>query len=98
MGRTRSSRLGPTPRRRRAIRRRGRTSRGSRRSTRPDLRPMKVLMTADAVGGVWTYAIELAHALQPFGVEVVLATMGRAPSEEQRREARARGNVLIEES
>jgi glycogen(starch) synthase len=37
---------------------------------------MRVLMTADAVGGVWTYAAELVRALRPFGVDVTLATMG----------------------
>ena len=37
---------------------------------------MKVLMTADTVGGVWTYALELAGALAPHGVTVALATMG----------------------
>lgn len=37
----------------------------------------RVLMTADTVGGVWTYSLELADALAPHGVEVSLATMGR---------------------
>lgn len=41
-------------------------------------------MTADAVGGVWTYCVELAHALD---AEVHLATMGRRLSEAQRAEA-----------
>jgi glycogen synthase len=36
-------------------------------------------MTADAVGGVWTYALELARALAPHGIEVTLATMGPLP-------------------
>jgi glycosyltransferase involved in cell wall biosynthesis len=44
-------------------------------------------MTADAVGGVWTYAVEVAAALAPHGVEVHLATMGRRPSPGQRAEA-----------
>ena len=38
--------------------------------------PRKVLMTADTVGGVWTYAVELARGLADRGVEVALATMG----------------------
>ena len=38
--------------------------------------PRKVLMTADTVGGVWTYALELARGLAERGVEVALATMG----------------------
>ena len=44
-------------------------------------------MTADTVGGVWTYAVELAHALAPHGVEVHLATMGRPLSEAQQAES-----------
>ncbi len=35
-------------------------------------------MTADAVGGVWQYATELATALLPFGVETVIAVIGPA--------------------
>ena len=46
-------------------------------------------MTADTVGGVWTYAVELAHALAPHGVEVHLATMGRPLSPAQHAEADA---------
>jgi glycogen synthase len=46
-----------------------------------------VLMTADAVGGVWTYTLELADALAPHGVSVTAATMGRAPDAGQRRAA-----------
>lgn len=45
-------------------------------------------MTADAVGGVWTYAIELARALAGRGVSIGLATMGPPLSRDQREEAR----------
>src|SRR4051794_17723056 len=45
---------------------------------------MRILMTADTVGGVWTYAVELAHALD---AKVHLATMGRPLSPAQRAEA-----------
>jgi glycosyltransferase involved in cell wall biosynthesis len=45
-----------------------------------------VLLTADAVGGVWTYTVELVRALAEQGVEVVLATCGPPPSTEQRRQ------------
>lgn len=48
---------------------------------------MKVLMTADTVGGVWTYCVELAHALAPHGVDVHLVTMGRGLDQGQRAEA-----------
>jgi hypothetical protein len=60
--------------------------------------PQRILMTADTVGGVWMYAVELARGLAPHGVEVVLATMGRAASPEQRREIRALGNVQLFEN
>ena len=49
--------------------------------------PKLVLMTADCVGGVWTYALDLARALSARGVSVALATMGRPPSGAQRAEA-----------
>jgi glycosyltransferase involved in cell wall biosynthesis len=49
----------------------------------------RVLMTADAVGGVWTYAIELARALTPYGVPTTLVTMGPPPAADQIAEAAA---------
>jgi glycosyltransferase involved in cell wall biosynthesis len=49
--------------------------------------PRKVLMTADTVGGVWTYAIELARGLADRGVEVALATMGEPLNVHQREKA-----------
>jgi glycosyltransferase involved in cell wall biosynthesis len=58
----------------------------------------KVLMTADTVGGVWTYALELTRALCPYGVEVTLATMGAALTPTQWRQARALPNLRLEES
>lgn len=57
---------------------------------------MKVLMTADAVGGVWTYSLELAGALQQAGCEVLIATMGAPPSPAQRSAARAGGLAVVE--
>src|SRR5438105_1870613 len=47
---------------------------------------MRVLMTADAVGGVWTYVLELTEGLGEHDVEVVLALLGPPPTPEQRRE------------
>ena len=44
-------------------------------------------MTADTVGGVWTYAMELAGALRRFQVETALATMGAPLTPEQKDEA-----------
>lgn len=60
--------------------------------------PIRVLMTADTVGGVWTYAIDLARALRDEGIEVALATMGGAPSAEQRRAAREAATLGLFES
>lgn len=56
-------------------------------STRRRAAPGHVLMTADAVGGVWTYALELARGLSARGSRVTLAVMGPAPSRAQRSEA-----------
>src|SRR5438034_3027757 len=58
----------------------------------------RVLMTADTVGGVWTYALELARALGEQGVEVALATMGAALREEQKAEAQALPRLKLFES
>ncbi len=54
-------------------------------------------MTADAVGGVWTYALELARALEPHGTEITLAVMGPGPSADQREEAARLPNVELHE-
>jgi glycosyltransferase involved in cell wall biosynthesis len=55
-------------------------------------------MTADTVGGVWTYSLELARNLAGRGVQVSLATMGALPSDEQRREARRIEGLCLFES
>lgn len=49
--------------------------------------PRRVLMTADTVGGVWQYAMELCGVLCARGYEITLATMGGLPDREQYREA-----------
>ncbi len=59
---------------------------------------MKLLMTADTVGGVWTYALELARALAPHGVGVEMATMGRPLSTAQWDEARGVPGLTVHES
>jgi glycosyltransferase involved in cell wall biosynthesis len=48
-----------------------------------------VMMTVDAVGGIWTYAMDLSRALGERGVRVSLALMGPAASPAQRGEAAA---------
>jgi glycogen(starch) synthase len=56
---------------------------------------MRVLTTTDTVGGVFTYAVDLAAALADRGVEVVLATTGPLPSSSQRAELAASGAVEV---
>jgi glycosyltransferase involved in cell wall biosynthesis len=48
-------------------------------------------MTTDTVGGVWTYALELAGALAERNVETTLAAMGPRPREDQLEEASRAG-------
>ena len=60
--------------------------------------PLRVLMTADAVGGVWTYALDLVRALAPHGVSVALATMGRLPTPAQCADAEAIPNLTLHPS
>lgn len=57
----------------------------------------RVLMTADTVGGVWTYACELIEALAAHGVEVTLAAMGNGLSPAQARRAAALANLEVVE-
>ncbi|MBB4366110.1 glycosyltransferase involved in cell wall biosynthesis [Bradyrhizobium sp. CIR48] len=54
---------------------------------------IKILMTTDTVGGVWTYSCSLAASLAASGAEVTLATMGppaRADQREMLRDSRVR--------
>jgi glycogen synthase len=60
--------------------------------------PQHILMTTDTVGGVWTYAIELASGLTQHGARVSLATMGAPLSREQRRQACIPGLDVYESS
>src|SRR5215217_3017779 len=57
--------------------------------------PRRILMTADTVGGVWTYALELTRALQTYDVEVLLATMGPALTPAQRKDAQSIPNLNL---
>jgi hypothetical protein len=51
--------------------------------------PARVLLTVDAVGGIWQYATELARALSEHGTETVLALLGPPPSPARRAAAEA---------
>lgn len=59
---------------------------------------MKVLMTTDTVGGIWHYALELAHGLSEHGAEVALATLGDMPNDEQQQAAAAIPNLTLHPS
>ncbi|MDQ6626646.1 MAG: glycosyltransferase family 4 protein [Verrucomicrobiota bacterium] len=54
---------------------------------------LRVLMTADTLGGVWTYALELTRALP--AIDFALATMGAPITSEQRAEASQLDNVTF---
>jgi glycogen synthase len=56
-----------------------------------------VLMTADAVGGVWTYALDLARGLGARGTRVSLAVMGPPPTDAQRTDAAAISTMVLHE-
>ena len=60
--------------------------------------PRLVLMTTDAVGGVWQYSLHLAAALSQRGSEILLVTFGPKPSDEQREQARAIPGVYLVET
>lgn len=50
---------------------------------------LRILLTTDAVGGVWSYSLDLARGLARLDVETVLAVMGPTPSAAQKKAARA---------
>ncbi|MDQ2705852.1 MAG: glycosyltransferase family 4 protein, partial [Pseudomonadota bacterium] len=54
---------------------------------RVNARPRRIMMTVDAVGGVWQYALSLAEQLVGSGDVLVLAGLGPPPTPEQRRQA-----------
>jgi glycogen synthase len=59
---------------------------------------MRLLMTADTIGGVWTYAVELCRSLSKKGFEIGLATMGQRLNSGQRRDAQMVRQLQIFES
>ena len=65
-------------------------------NTSPSLK--RLLLTADTLGGVWAYALELARILQQHGVQVVLATMGGSLTASQRLEIRGNSGLTVCES
>ena len=61
-------------------------------STEPP--PRRVLMSMDAVGGVWRYAMDLASALREQGFSFVFAGFGPKPSVAQVEEAQRFGALV----
>jgi glycogen(starch) synthase len=59
---------------------------------------MRILMTADTVGGVWPYALDLCRGLARYGVEVALATFGAPLRDDQWREVLDLAHVEVFES
>jgi glycosyltransferase involved in cell wall biosynthesis len=58
--------------------------------------PIKILMTSDTVGGVWTYTTTLASALVAMDAEVHLVTLGPPAGAEKRGMLRDKRVRLIE--
>lgn len=59
------------------------------------LLPRKILMTVDAVGGVWRYAMDLGIELQRSGIDVAFACFGPPPSPLHRCEAESIGELAV---
>jgi glycogen(starch) synthase len=57
--------------------------------------PARVLITADAIGGIWTYALDLASGLAASGIEVTFAVLGPSPSASQMRDAQAIAGLTL---
>ena len=51
----------------------------------------RILMTLDAVGGVWRYGMDLAKALTPQGYSFIFAGFGPRPTPHQQAEAKSLG-------
>lgn len=60
--------------------------------------PLKILMTADAVGGVWQYSLDLISHLANRGAKVLLATMGPQPDDIRKQHLATLPNVTLCES
>lgn len=58
---------------------------------------IRVLMTADAVGGVWQYSLDLISQLSGGPFEFLLAVLGPPPCEEQRRSAKSVPGLILAE-
>lgn len=68
-----------------------------KRSTAP-AKPLRILMTADPIGGVWTYVMELARGFSGQVVEIALVTMGQPLSAAQKDEVANAHNIILYET
>jgi hypothetical protein len=59
---------------------------------------MRLMMTTDAVGGVWTFSASLGRALAARGVEVLLVNMGPRPGDQQRERLLGVRGVTVHET
>lgn len=60
--------------------------------------PDRILMSTDAVGGVWQYSLDLARGLSAAGTSVVLAVLGPPAQPAQRQDAEAIAGVTLVET
>jgi CDP-paratose 2-epimerase len=58
--------------------------------------PRRVVMTTDAVGGVWTYATDLAAGMAEAGIATRLVVLGPAPDAARAAQARAIPGLTLE--
>jgi glycosyltransferase involved in cell wall biosynthesis len=61
----------------------------------PMTRPRRILMTIDAVGGVWRYGVDLARGLATQGITCVLVGCGPKPDAAQQAELRGVHGVAL---
>ncbi len=59
---------------------------------------MKILMTTDTMGGVWSYVMSLCKSLERYNVEIHLLSMGGLLTEEQKIEVSDITSIQIYES
>jgi len=59
---------------------------------------MKILMTTDTIGGVWTYSMDLIRGLERFNVQIILATLGAPLTDSQLSEVRKLPQVSLHTS
>jgi len=57
---------------------------------------LRILMTADAVGGVWQYALDAAAGMRGHGVAITLAVLGPTPSKDQMDMAMSIGVEVVD--